>query len=79
MDDAVLLIEIDNQFNGGDEDDLGFVTPRSNEEGSETESANPFVKLEFTSEGSEYEVCPDGRLPRRRGHRVRRTPTAPSR
>ena len=32
------------------------MTPRSNTEGTETESSNPFVKLEFTSEAGEYRV-----------------------
>ena len=34
------------------------MTPRSDSDGEETESANPFVKLDFSGEGSEYKVCP---------------------
>ena len=64
MDDAGLLVEIDRKFNDGEKDDLGTVTPRSDEGGDEggkeTESANPFVKLEFGNEKKEYNLCPDG-------------------
>ena len=59
--DAGLLVEIDRQFNKGqkESDDgvtIGTVTPRSNDAGTETESANPFVKLTFGGEKSEYSV-----------------------
>ena len=54
MDDAGLLIEIDREVReAGDV----FVTPRSDTDGKATESANPFVKLDFSGEGSEYQVC----------------------
>ena len=56
MHDAGLLLEIDEEFNNSVTDGLGSVTPRSNEEGTETESANPFVKLEFAGEKDEYSV-----------------------
>ncbi len=57
MDGAGLLVEIDVDFNG-DEDPVGTVTPRSSSDGTETESANPFVKLTFGDEGGEYDTCP---------------------
>ncbi len=57
MDDADLLIEIDRLV---EEAGKVFVTPRSDSDGEETESSNPFVKLDFSSEGREYEVCPAG-------------------
>ena len=58
MNGAGLLIEVD--------DDLAdaakrFVTPRSDGQGADggkvTESSNPFIKLEFTAEGKEYNSC----------------------
>ena len=54
MHGAGLLVEIDKVFNKDVKTDIGQVTPRSNDAGTETESANPFVKLSFKSEGSEY-------------------------
>ena len=54
MDGAGLLVEIDRSVLDASEI---FVTPRSDADGEETESANPFVKLDFTNEGSEYQVC----------------------
>ncbi|MCY4450253.1 MAG: hypothetical protein OXE02_15565 [Chloroflexi bacterium] len=62
MDAAGLLAEIDRQFNNGNEDaaggdiedEIGTVTPRSDDKGQETESANPFVKLDFGFEAAEY-------------------------
>ena len=58
MDDAGLVIEIDDELEDADEK---FVTPRSDGQGENsgkaTESANPFVKLEFTEEGKEYNSC----------------------
>ena len=54
MDDAGLLIEIDMDFNKT-EDPVGAVTPRSDADSMETESANPFVKLTFDDEKSEYD------------------------
>ena len=58
---AGLLVEIDKQFNKGEKEStdgvtIGTVTPRSDKDGMETESANPFVKLSFGSEGKEYTV-----------------------
>ncbi len=66
LDTAGLLAEIDKVFNNDNEnaagDDIestiGSVTPRSNDDGTETESANPFVKLEFKYEKDEYEAGP---------------------
>ena len=58
MDDASLLVEIDRIVKVTEDDDA-FVTPRSDAEGTETESANPFVKLDFSTEGGEYQVCPE--------------------
>ena len=58
MDDAGLLVEVDRQFNGGVTAGIGTVTPRSNADGTETESANPFVKLSFSKEKGEYDSCP---------------------
>ena len=55
LNDAGLLVEIDEQFNKGVEIGIGEVTPRSDEEGEETESSNPFVKLDFDAEDGEYE------------------------
>ena len=55
MDDAGLIIEIDDDMAAAAEQ---FVTPRSKADGTETENSNPFVKLDFDDEGSEYEVCP---------------------
>ncbi len=61
MDDADLLVEIDNEFNNGGVDSdgnplrIGEVTPRSDDDGEETESSNPFVKLSFDGEDGEYE------------------------
>ena len=63
MDDADLLVEIDKLV---EEAGKVFVTPRSDSDGGETESSNPFVKLDFSSEGREYEVCPDGTMRKRR-------------
>lgn len=54
MDAAGLLIEIDRSVLDAKE---VFVTPRSDAEGKETESSNPFVKLDFSNEGGEYQVC----------------------
>ncbi len=54
MDDAGLIVEIDRLVTDAGE---VFVTPRSDSDGKETESSNPFVKLDFSGEGSEYEVC----------------------
>ena len=64
MDGATLLVEIDEEFNNDNENDegidvtgkIGEVTPRSDREGKETESANPFVKLSFGEEDGEYDV-----------------------
>ena len=62
MSDADLLVEIDEEFNNGgkDKDDkdlkIGEVTPRSDDDGEETESANPFVKLTFNGEDGEYSL-----------------------
>jgi hypothetical protein len=61
---AGLLAEIDREFNNGNEDaagndvedKIGSVTPRSDDDGTETESANPFVKLEFAYEKGEYKA-----------------------
>ena len=37
-------------------DGIGSVTPRSDSDGKETESSNPFVKLDvLQGEGSEYD------------------------
>ncbi len=60
LDGAGLLVEVDRQFNGGDanNDNIGSVTPRSNSDGTETESSNPFVKLSFSKEKGEYDSCP---------------------
>ncbi len=58
MDDAGLLVEVDRQFNGGVTDGIGTVTPRSDADGMETESSNPFVKLSFSKEKGEYDSCP---------------------
>ena len=52
MHDAGLLLEIDEVLAAG----TGSVTPQSNDEGTETESANPFVKLTFDGEKNEYNV-----------------------
>ncbi len=57
VDGAGLLIELDDQFNGN-EDPEGTVTPRSDADGGETESANPFVRLSFPGEDGEYDACP---------------------
>ena len=60
MDAADLLVEIDEEFNNGGKDSndndlkIGEVTPRSDDDGEETESANPFVKLTFDGEDGEY-------------------------
>ena len=62
MDKAKLLIEIDYFFNRNNRDSdnnsivakIGTVTPRSDDDGMETESANPFVKLVFDEEADEY-------------------------
>ena len=62
LDKAGLLAEIDKVFNNDNEDadendiesKIGTVTPRSNDDGTETESANPFVKLDFGYEKDEY-------------------------
>ncbi len=56
MNDAGLLLEIDLDFNGGTTTGLGSVTPRSGGNVDVTESANPFVKLEFAAEKSEYNI-----------------------
>lgn len=61
---AGLLAEIDKVFNNSNEDaagndiedKIGTVTPRSDDDGTETESANPFVKLEFAYEKGEYKA-----------------------
>ena len=58
MDSAGLLVEIDDEFNNN-VDPVGAVTPRSNDDGTETESSSPFVKLSFTAEGGEYDACPE--------------------
>ncbi len=56
VDDADLLVEVDTAFNGGsasanlDES----VTPRSGADTKKTESPNPFIRLQFKEEGSEY-------------------------
>ncbi len=55
MDDAGLLVEIDEEFNADVDEDLGEVTPRSDDKAT-TESANPFVKLTFGNEGKEYSL-----------------------
>ncbi len=59
MDGADLLVEIDEEFNGDVSDPamIGEVTPRSDDDGEETESSNPFVKLDFAAEGGEYQLC----------------------
>ena len=54
MHGAGLLVEIDRSVDAASKI---FVTPRSDADGVETESANPFVKLDFTTEGGEYQVC----------------------
>ena len=62
LDAAGLLAEIDKVFNNDNKDGdgnsivsgIGSVTPRSDKDGKETESANPFVKLDFGSEAGEY-------------------------
>ena len=58
--DAGLLIEIDNIFNE-DPDEPGTqkspaesVTPQSGDDEKKTESANPFIHIEFEGEASEY-------------------------
>ena len=58
MDDADLLVEIDEEFNGdvSDPAEIGEVTPRSDDAGEETESSNPFVKLDFDDEDGEYDL-----------------------
>ncbi len=58
LDGAGLLIELDDQFNGN-EAPVGTVTPRSDADGEETESANPFVRLSFSDEDGEYDACPE--------------------
>ena len=55
LDGAGLLVEIDEQFNNDVETGIGEVTPRSDDDGGETESSNPFVKLDFDAEDGEYE------------------------
>ena len=55
MDGAGLLVEIDEEFNADVDEDLGEVTPRSDDKAT-TESANPFVKLTFGNEGKEYSL-----------------------
>ncbi|MYB76753.1 MAG: hypothetical protein F4X83_06585, partial [Chloroflexi bacterium] len=57
MDGAGLLVEIDEQFNNKVDTGIGEVTPRSDDDGEETESANPFVKLTFGGEDDEYEIA----------------------
>ena len=67
--DAGLLVEIDNVFNsdGGTLDDEGnvetagvqknpaeSVTPQSGDDAKKTESANPFIHIDFDGEASEY-------------------------
>ena len=58
MDDADLLVEIDEEFNGdvSESAEIGEVTPRSDDDGEETESSNPFVKLDFAGEDGEYDL-----------------------
>ena len=58
MDGADLLVEIDEEFNGDVSDPamIGEVTPRSDDDGEETESSNPFVKLDFAGEDGEYDL-----------------------
>ena len=58
MDGADLLVEIDEEFNGdvSDSATIGEVTPRSDDDGEETESSNPFVKLDFDDEDGEYDL-----------------------
>ena len=55
MDGANLLIEIDEEFNNKVATDIGEVTPRSDDKET-TESANPFVKLDFAGEDGEYDL-----------------------
>ena len=64
MHDAGLLAEIDKVFNNDNKASngttdisgkIGTVTPRSDKDGKVTESANPFVKLDFGMEKGEYD------------------------
>ena len=57
MDEAGVLLEIDRQFNDGAEPEHA-VTPSRRLRNDETESANPFLSINFKAEGSEYAVCP---------------------
>ena len=57
MDEAGVLLEIDQEFNGGAEPEHA-VTPSRRLRNDETESANPFLSINFKAEGSEYAVCP---------------------
>ena len=57
MDEAGVLLEIDREFNGGAEPEHA-VTPSRRLRNDETESANPFLSINFKAEGSEYAVCP---------------------
>ncbi len=58
MDSAGLLLEIDDALADASNK---FVTPRSDGQGADsgkvTESANPFIKLEFRDEAKEYNSC----------------------
>ena len=58
--DAGMLIEIDNVFNedpeepGTQKSPAESVTPQSGDDEKKTESANPFIHIEFEGEASEY-------------------------
>ena len=58
LDDAGLLIEIDNVFNAGSGGTQmspeESVTPRSGDDDKKTESPNPFIHINFTGENVEY-------------------------
>ncbi len=56
MDDAGLLAEIDTSLMEA----AGSVTPKSDDDGTETESASPFIKLAFGREAMEYPLNADG-------------------
>ena len=61
LQDAGLLIEIDNIFNSDGEDapaqqdPTESVTPQSGDDAKKTESPNPFIHIDFEGEASEYD------------------------
>ena len=57
MDEAGLLLEIDQEFNGGAAPEFA-VTPNRRGRDDETESFNPFISISFPVEEEEYAVCP---------------------